>query len=241
MGNVNSALTAGKTHCHSVHSSNMFRKHMKPFERFIDPLQMFPGALHIVIVLLIFRFTDIEDFDSIVSVSERLNELATHVADERLQAQLLSLASLPDLQVTQTRKHEDQGSDKRKEATDNLETSPSKLQLSSTSITSHIGSSARTPQPFSSLLPGALAAVLPTALPSPLTSDPGLRSHPAGQLPATLEELRTELWDLREDMELMKSQHNKEIKLLMNELDEEKKIRLSLQVEVQRMKKKMSK
>ena len=93
-GYVNSALTAGKTHCHSVHSSNMFRKHMKPFERFIDPLQMFPGALHIVIVLLIFRFTDIEDFDSIVSVSERLNELATHVADERLQAQLLSLESI---------------------------------------------------------------------------------------------------------------------------------------------------
>ncbi|XP_062309128.1 SH3 domain-containing kinase-binding protein 1 [Osmerus eperlanus] len=126
-------------------------------------------------------------------------------------------------------------------ATDNLETSPSKLQLSSTSTTSHIGSSARTPQPFSSLLPGALAAVLRTAVPSPLTSDPGLRSRPAGQVPATLEDLSTELCDLREEMELMKSQHNKEIKLLMNELDEEKKIRLSLQVEVQRMKKKMSK
>uniref|UniRef100_A0A3P8WQ03 Serine/arginine repetitive matrix protein 1-like n=1 Tax=Cynoglossus semilaevis TaxID=244447 RepID=A0A3P8WQ03_CYNSE len=43
-----------------------------------------------------------------------------------------------------------------------------------------------------------------------------------------LEELQTELTELRSQFQQMKTQHNKEIKLLMNELDEEKKIRLTL-------------
>ncbi|XP_060942520.1 SH3 domain-containing kinase-binding protein 1 [Limanda limanda] len=88
---------------------------------------------------------------------------------------------------------------------------------------------------FSSLLPQALSAVLPQGL----TSDPRPSRSPHTSL--NLGELQTELRDLRDQFEQMKSQHNKEIKLLMNELDEEKKIRLTLQMEIQRMKKHMSK
>ncbi|KAF7205762.1 SH3 domain-containing kinase-binding protein 1-like [Nothobranchius furzeri] len=89
---------------------------------------------------------------------------------------------------------------------------------------------------FSSLLPKALAAVLHPAVNS---------EHQTGSLEENLkpnlEQLQTELKVLRDQFELMKSQHNKEIKLLMNELDEEKRIRLTLQMEIQRMKKHMSK
>ncbi|KAI5096267.1 kit receptor b precursor [Silurus meridionalis] len=53
--------------------------------------------------------------------------------------------------------------------------------------------------------------------------------------------LNVELQDMREELELLKTQHKREIKLLMNELDEEKKLRLSLQLEVERLKKHMSK
>nr|XP_019941822.1 PREDICTED: SH3 domain-containing kinase-binding protein 1-like isoform X1 [Paralichthys olivaceus] len=90
---------------------------------------------------------------------------------------------------------------------------------------------------FSSLLPKALSAVLPPGL----RSDPRPSRHPATHTSANLDELQTELRDLKDQFEQMKSQHNKEIKLLMNELDEEKRIRLTLQMEIQRMKKHMSK
>ncbi|KAK5619941.1 hypothetical protein CRENBAI_004835 [Crenichthys baileyi] len=93
---------------------------------------------------------------------------------------------------------------------------------------------------FSSLLPKALSAVLHPAVPSALNSDPRPRSTEKNIKP-NLEQLQTELRDLRDQFEQMKSQHNKEIKLLMNELDEEKRIRLTLQMEIQRMKKHMSK
>ncbi|KAK2828589.1 hypothetical protein Q5P01_019623 [Channa striata] len=90
-----------------------------------------------------------------------------------------------------------------------------------------------------SLLPKVFSAVLHP------TSQPGLYSvhdpirNPAK--PTSLEHLQSELRHLRNQFEQMKSQHNKEIKQLMNELDEEKKIRLTLQMEIQRMKKHMHK
>lgn len=92
-------------------------------------------------------------------------------------------------------------------------------------------------QSFSSLLPKALSAVLHPTIP------PGLSSNHRNpeKSTSTLQMLQTELRDLKEQFEQMKSQHNKEIKLLMNELDEEKRIRLTLQMEIQRMKKHMSK
>lgn len=95
-------------------------------------------------------------------------------------------------------------------------------------------------QSFSSLLPKAFSAVIHPTLPPGLNSDLPSR-NPDKHTPPNLEQLQTELRDLRDQFEQMKSQHNKEIKLLMNELDEEKRIRLTLQMEIQRMKKHMSK
>nr|XP_025039786.1 SH3 domain-containing kinase-binding protein 1 isoform X1 [Pelodiscus sinensis] len=54
---------------------------------------------------------------------------------------------------------------------------------------------------------------------------------------AALEELRTQVKELRTIVETMKDQQKKEIKQLLSELDEEKKIRLRLQMEVNDIKK----
>ncbi|XP_029459224.1 SH3 domain-containing kinase-binding protein 1 isoform X2 [Rhinatrema bivittatum] len=56
-----------------------------------------------------------------------------------------------------------------------------------------------------------------------------------GQL--ALDELRTQVKELRSIVETMKDQQKKEIKQLLTELDEEKKIRLRLQMEVNEIKK----
>ncbi|XP_028823614.1 SH3 domain-containing kinase-binding protein 1 isoform X5 [Denticeps clupeoides] len=71
--------------------------------------------------------------------------------------------------------------------------------------------------------------------PSPESRAKGESGH------VTLEELRAQLKELRGTVELMKSQHRQEIKQLVSELDEEKKIRLSLQMEVEHIKKILSK
>nr|XP_057944114.1 SH3 domain-containing kinase-binding protein 1 [Doryrhamphus excisus]XP_057944115.1 SH3 domain-containing kinase-binding protein 1 [Doryrhamphus excisus]XP_057944116.1 SH3 domain-containing kinase-binding protein 1 [Doryrhamphus excisus] len=96
---------------------------------------------------------------------------------------------------------------------------------------------------LSPLLPKALSAVLHARQTSQgLESEPRPRRSPTEHTSSPkLERLQSELRDLREQFEQMKTQHNKEIKLLMNELDEEKRIRLTLQMEIQRMKKHMSK
>ncbi|XP_074839465.1 SH3 domain-containing kinase-binding protein 1 isoform X4 [Carettochelys insculpta] len=54
---------------------------------------------------------------------------------------------------------------------------------------------------------------------------------------AALEELRTQVKELRTIVETMKDQQKKEIKQLLSELDEEKRIRLRLQMEVNDIKK----
>ncbi|KAM9450865.1 uncharacterized protein Hap1MRO34_021317 isoform 2-T3 [Clarias gariepinus] len=82
---------------------------------------------------------------------------------------------------------------------------------------------------------------LVSALRSSSASSSGPEPRPVAPGPPTLQKLNVELQDMREELELLKTQHKKEIKLLMNELDEEKKMRLSLQVEVERIKKHMSK
>lgn len=54
---------------------------------------------------------------------------------------------------------------------------------------------------------------------------------------AAVEELKTQVRELRSIIETMKDQQKREIKQLLSELDEEKKIRLRLQMEVNDIKK----
>ncbi|KAL0994005.1 hypothetical protein UPYG_G00116650 [Umbra pygmaea] len=207
---------------------------------------------------------DIEDFDAIVSVSETLNQLATHVTDERLQSQILLLAAQSSHDLQEASVREDEKDNRKAEHNLSSVTSLVRTQIAPTSTTtvlpvveeklhptsmsanllassSSSGARVSVPHNFPTLHPGALSAVLRATLPPHLSSDPKPRKEAGAQGPVTLEQLRTELLDLREEVELMKIQHNKEIQLLMNELDEEKRVRLSLQMEVAQMKKNTSK
>lgn len=85
----------------------------------------------------------------------------------------------------------------------------------------------------SSSLPSLISAALSGSLP--------VKSRPAPQGPVTMEQMKVQLGELRNELDLLKAQHKKEITLLMNELDEEKKMRLSLQIDVERLKKHISK
>uniref|UniRef100_A0A8D1R608 SH3 domain-containing protein n=2 Tax=Sus scrofa TaxID=9823 RepID=A0A8D1R608_PIG len=108
--------------------------------------------------------------------------------------------------------------------------------------------------------PGTMAAgsggpaSLSSAASSPLSSSLGTVGHranspslfgaegkpkmePAASSQAALEELRTQVRELRSLIETMKDQQKREIKQLLSELDEEKKIRLRLQMEVNDIKK----
>ncbi|XP_064797390.1 SH3 domain-containing kinase-binding protein 1-like isoform X1 [Oncorhynchus masou masou] len=57
----------------------------------------------------------------------------------------------------------------------------------------------------------------------------------------TLEELRGQLRELRASVELLKSQHRQEMKQLSSDLDEEKRFRLTMQMEVEKIKRSLFK
>ncbi|XP_053243085.1 SH3 domain-containing kinase-binding protein 1 isoform X2 [Podarcis raffonei] len=73
--------------------------------------------------------------------------------------------------------------------------------------------------------------------PSLFSSEGKPKTDQSSQGEATLDELRTQVKELRTIIETMKDQQKKEIKQLLSELDEEKKIRLRLQMEVNDIKK----
>ncbi|XP_013858567.1 SH3 domain-containing kinase-binding protein 1 isoform X2 [Austrofundulus limnaeus] len=169
-------------------------------------------------------YKDTEEFDSIVTATEKVNEQGAHAGNEKLQSELLEV-TLSTEEGKKQSQSEGMNSLTHKEGTQGANQNTSALQTSEKN----------TPvQSFSSVLPKALSAVMNPAF-NPQPKTPEKNSKP------NLDQLQTELRDLRDQFEQMKIQHNKEIKLLMNELDEEKRIRLTLQMEIQRMKKHMSK
>ncbi|XP_034034376.1 SH3 domain-containing kinase-binding protein 1 isoform X2 [Thalassophryne amazonica] len=174
---------------------------------------------------------DTEEFRSIVSDMERLNERAP---DERLQAQLHTLVTLEmELQRTDTKNQ----SEMLNSVSSTQQENPEEPKANSSDLSGRLTEN----KVGEDLLPKVLSALL-HQMPLP---DLKSKNRPSvtsdRQSPPNLEELQTELRELKNQFEQMKSQHNKEIKLLMNELDEEKRIRLTLQMEIQRMKKHMSK
>ncbi|XP_028823616.1 SH3 domain-containing kinase-binding protein 1 isoform X7 [Denticeps clupeoides] len=201
------------------------------------------------------QITDVEDFDSIVSSTEKLNHPTAsrpRVTDRRPRSQLFTSSSLssPDLLDSPSPEEERREKEKAKEEHDSV---PSRVYDNSRKIpkpvpvlTTHDTKSSLPPKPSvlsssssgsgAQLHPGhpSGASVRPHS-PSPESRAKGESGH------VTLEELRAQLKELRGTVELMKSQHRQEIKQLVSELDEEKKIRLSLQMEVEHIKKILSK
>ncbi|XP_016134491.1 SH3 domain-containing kinase-binding protein 1-like [Sinocyclocheilus grahami] len=183
---------------------------------------------------------DVEDFDSIVLSTEKLNHPTTsrpRVTDRRPRSQIFTSFSLssPDLLDSPSPEEERRDKEMGKEEQDSF-------------IPKTLDNSKKMPKavpvitaPEKSSLPPK-----PSAPPSSSGSSgaslhqgsAGLRPHSPSvdarvkneQGTSTLEELRAQLRDLKGTVELMKSQHKQEIKQLVSELDEEKRIRISLQV-----------
>ncbi|KAL4657358.1 SH3 domain-containing kinase-binding protein 1-like isoform X1 [Arapaima gigas] len=171
---------------------------------------------------------EVEDFDSIVSCSEKLNHPTAsrpRVTDRRPRSQTFSAStpSNPDVLDPVACEGDRRDTERRNEEQDSV---PKINDLDKKA------SESRMPVP-------PKPAVLP-ALWCPSTAGVAADGRPRSELPS-LEDLRTQLKDLRATLEQIKMQHKKEIKQLMNELDEEKKIRLSLQMEVEHIKKVLSK
>uniref|UniRef100_A0A286XNJ6 SH3 domain containing kinase binding protein 1 n=2 Tax=Cavia porcellus TaxID=10141 RepID=A0A286XNJ6_CAVPO len=98
------------------------------------------------------------------------------------------------------------------------------------------------PASLSSVVSSPLSSSLGTAghranSPSLFGTEGKPKMEPAASSQAAVEELRTQVRELRSIIETMKDQQKREIKQLLSELDEEKKIRLRLQMEVNDIKK----
>ncbi|XP_043959980.1 SH3 domain-containing kinase-binding protein 1 isoform X3 [Gambusia affinis] len=176
------------------------------------------------------------DLDAVVSSTEKLSHPTAsrpRVTDRRPRSQIITPSSLsstelefPTVEDRKDRRKDDQESLPIKKVVPVIPVHDVKAPLPKPAILPPPNSGHRSISPSSS---------------SGLTPSPELRQSPLTPTPPTLEELRNQLRDLRASIEMLKHQHRQEMKQLANALDEEKKIRVSLQVEVEHIKKSLSK
>ncbi|XP_058886719.1 SH3 domain-containing kinase-binding protein 1-like isoform X5 [Acipenser ruthenus] len=200
---------------------------------------------------------DIEDFDTVVPTSEKLCHPTTtrpRVTDRRPRSQIftsssLSSSDLADSPPPEEDKHE---KDRGKEGQDSPSPKPHEAgkraprPIQGADLKAGLPPKPAAPAPAlsssgggnqSALHPGGAATGHRPNSPSHVGHEAKPKNDRASHSQQPLEELRSQVMDLRTIIDLMKSQHKKEIRQLINELDEEKKIRLSLQMEVEHIKK----
>uniref|UniRef100_A0A5F8H0P6 SH3 domain-containing kinase-binding protein 1 n=1 Tax=Monodelphis domestica TaxID=13616 RepID=A0A5F8H0P6_MONDO len=158
---------------------------------------------------------DLEGFDSVISSTEKLSHPTTSrpkATGRRPPSQ--SLTSVSDNKASLPPKPGGMAAVGSSTQTPLSSSSSSSLHSSSLGTTSHRSNS---PSLFS------------------IEGKPKTEQLSYGQ--SAMEELRTQVKELRTIIETMKDQQKREIKQLLSELDEEKKIRLRLQMEVNDIKK----
>ncbi|XP_043928201.1 SH3 domain-containing kinase-binding protein 1 isoform X3 [Protopterus annectens] len=198
--------------------------------------------------------TDFEGFDSIVSSTEKLNHPTASrpkASGRRPPSQVFTSSSLSSPDLLDSTSPEDDRDEKERDEHDGcfipkiaelakrpqqtvpIPPKPGPPILPST------GSSTQLPGPLASTLHPLNVSTTGHRPNSPclLTAEVKSETEPISQGQHALEEMRAQIRDLKNVIEMMKNQHRKEIKQLMNELDEEKKIRLTLQMEVDGIKK----
>nr|XP_048296658.1 SH3 domain-containing kinase-binding protein 1 isoform X4 [Myodes glareolus] len=156
---------------------------------------------------------DLEGFDSVVSSTEKLSHPTTSrpkATGRRPPSQ--SLTSVSDNKAS-------------------LPPKPGTMAAGSSGPAS-LSSVASSPMPSSLGTAGHRANS-----PSLFSTEGKPKMEPAASSQAAVEELRTQVRELRGIIESMKDQQKREIKQLLSELDEEKKLRLRLQMEVNDIKK----
>uniref|UniRef100_A0A3Q1BWF9 Osteoclast-stimulating factor 1 n=1 Tax=Amphiprion ocellaris TaxID=80972 RepID=A0A3Q1BWF9_AMPOC len=173
------------------------------------------------------------DLDAVVSSTEKLSHPTAsrpRVTDRRPRSQIITPSSLSSIDLdsptVEERKEKDRGKDDHESAsTRSVEVS---LRKGIPTISAHDSKAPLPTKPSVLAPPNASHRPASPSSSSGLSPSPELRHSPL--TPPTLEELRNQLRDLRASIDLLKSQHRLEMKQLANALDEEKKIRLSLQV-----------
>uniref|UniRef100_A0AAZ3SJ85 Osteoclast-stimulating factor 1 n=1 Tax=Oncorhynchus tshawytscha TaxID=74940 RepID=A0AAZ3SJ85_ONCTS len=176
--------------------------------------------------------SDVVDLDSVVLSTEKLNHLTAmrpRVLDRRPRSQIISTVSI------HTHTH---GAMRRPLVGPVLNVAAAQC--------STVPDSKCLLPPKPAVLPplstGSLA--LHSTSPPPSTVNHtafGLSPSPERRPTPTLEELRGQLRELRASVELLKSQHRQEMKQLSSDLEEEKRIRITLQIEVEQIKKSLAK
>ncbi|XP_055006692.1 SH3 domain-containing kinase-binding protein 1 [Boleophthalmus pectinirostris] len=176
------------------------------------------------------------DLDAVISSTEKLSHPTAsrpRVTDRRPRSQIFSQSSLSAIELLDAaddRKDKDRGKEE-----------PEPVIMRKTAPSNSVAES-KAPLPVkpSSLNPpnAVLRPISPSSS-SGLSPSPELRHSP--MTPPSLEELRSQLRDLRASVEILKTQHRQEMKQLATSLDEEKRIRISLQMEVEHIKKSLLK
>uniref|UniRef100_A0A4W5NRF7 Osteoclast-stimulating factor 1 n=1 Tax=Hucho hucho TaxID=62062 RepID=A0A4W5NRF7_9TELE len=174
---------------------------------------------------------DVVDLDSVVLSTEKLNHptaMRPRVLDRRPRSQIISTVSVHTHTHTHTQGHAQTfggaGAQRSFCVPDSKCVLPPKPAV--------------LPPPSTGTL-----ALRPTS-PSPSTvnhTSSGLSPSPERRPTPTLEELRGQLRELRASVELLKSQHRQEMKQMSSDLEEEKRIRITLQIEVEQIKKSLAK
>ncbi|XP_078147430.1 SH3 domain-containing kinase-binding protein 1 isoform X2 [Centroberyx gerrardi] len=187
------------------------------------------------------------DLDAVVASTEKLNHPTAsrpRVTDRRPRSQIITPLSLssPDLLDSPAVEEERKEKERGKEEQESLPSRSVEVSRRKGVPTISVPDSKSALPPKPAVLPPPNSPGHRSASPSSssaLSPSPELRLSPL--TPPTLEELRHQLRDLRASVDLLKSQHRQEMKQLASELDEEKKIRISLQMEVEHIKKNLPK
>ncbi|XP_049728837.1 SH3 domain-containing kinase-binding protein 1 isoform X2 [Elephas maximus indicus] len=198
---------------------------------------------------------DLEGFDSVVSSTEKLSHPTTSrpkATGRRPPSQSLTSSSLssPDIFDSPSPEEEKEehvslahrGADASKKTSKTVTISQVSDNKASLPPKPGAMSASGGPAPLSAAAPSPLSSSLGTAghranSPSLFGTEGKPKMEPAASSQAAVEELRTQVRELRSIIETMKDQQKREIKQLLSELDEEKKIRLRLQMEVNDIKK----
>uniref|UniRef100_UPI00398F1B32 SH3 domain-containing kinase-binding protein 1 isoform X2 n=1 Tax=Pristiophorus japonicus TaxID=55135 RepID=UPI00398F1B32 len=199
---------------------------------------------------------DVASFDSLVSSTEKLNHPTTSrpkASGRRPPSQVFTSPSLssPDYLDSPTSQEEEREDHERIELDSNTTKVKEVVRKAPRAIPAlPVSDKTLLPKPGAPILPSGNNAHVSAvhSFHHGLTSAAGQRPNSPSQYSTDLkpksdksqdpiEEVRAQLKELRSFIEMMKSQHKKEITQLMNELDEEKKIRISLQLEVEGIKK----
>ncbi|XP_030612989.1 SH3 domain-containing kinase-binding protein 1 isoform X2 [Archocentrus centrarchus] len=187
--------------------------------------------------------TDV-DLDAIVSTTEKLTHPTAsrpRVTDRRPRSQIITPSSLSstdlDSPTLEDRK------DKVREKDDHETISTRSVDVSLRKGLHTISApNSKAPLPCKPAVLNPPNSSHRSASPSSssgLSPSPELRHSPL--TPPTREELRNQLRDLRASIDLLKSQHKQEMKQLASALDEERTIRINLQMEVEHIKKSLLK